>query len=240
MMPVPLPSLSLTDSIPYRLYRHGCPKQPLPAYCTRLPCVISFAITQHVRNRLSSGNSWLLWPIWVYRETAEDARSRLSSLLWLVSFDFFWIQRTSAAITDLFVMQAGSVDNYTRCCIYAIMQLEHYYFRWPNEAERATIKSRIGASSFFQDCVGFIDGTLINFSAAPTCHKEDYWTRKSVYALNSLIICDDQRRVIYAHHGWCGSAHDQRVLKLTQVSFIQIQTFNLSCGLVLITCALVL
>lgn len=123
----------------------------------------------------------------------------------------------SACLTDLCISSAGSVDNYTNRCIYAIMQLEKEYVRWPTPSERKVIKDRIGADSFFQECVGFIDGTLINLAAAPSHHKEDYWTRKSVYALNSLIICDDQRKVIYAHHGWCGSAHDQRVLKSTQV-----------------------
>lgn len=97
-------------------------------------------------------------------------------------------------------------------------------------AERSQTKARIGTQSFFKDCVGFIDGTLIVLAAAPTMHKEDYWTRKSVYALNSLLICNDQRRVIYAHHGWCGSAHDQRVLKSSQVSL----TFELNHGTMLL------
>ncbi|KAI7933126.1 hypothetical protein MJO29_017015 [Puccinia striiformis f. sp. tritici] len=39
-----------------------------------------------------------------------------------------------------------------------------------------------------------------------------------VYAVNSLIVCNWQRRVIYAVHGWCGSAHDQRVYKNSQAS----------------------
>lgn len=117
------------------------------------------------------------------------------------------------------LLAAGSVDNYTKRCLYAILQHEAEYVRWPDAAERAETKARIGAHSFFKECVGFIDGTLITFAAAPKKHKEDYWTRKSVYALNSLLICDDQRRVMYAHHGWCGSAHDQRVLKSTMVGF---------------------
>ncbi|KAI7939247.1 hypothetical protein MJO29_013983 [Puccinia striiformis f. sp. tritici] len=41
--------------------------------------------------------------------------------------------------------------------------------------------------------------------------------RKMVYVVNSLIVCNWQRRVIYAVHGWCGSAHDQRVYKNSQL-----------------------
>lgn len=122
-------------------------------------------------------------------------------------------------LTDRWALQAGSVNNYTNRCIYAILQLEKEYVRWPDAAERSQIEARIGATSFFKDCVGFIDGTLLTLASAPSLHKEDYWTRKLVYALNSLLICDDQRRVIYAHHGWCGSAHDQRVLKSSLVRY---------------------
>lgn len=125
-------------------------------------------------------------------------------------------------MTNMDVTPAGSVDNYTRRCIYAIMQLEKFYVQWPNNIERATVKDCIGASSFFKGCVGFIDGTLINFAAAPTSHKEDYWTRKLVYSLNSLIICDDNCKVLYVLHCWCGSAHDQQVLKSTQAGFLNL------------------
>lgn len=115
---------------------------------------------------------------------------------------------------------AGSVDNYTKRCLYAILQHEQDYVHWPDAADWAQTGARIGSNSFFKHCVGFIDGTLITFAAAPARHKEDYWTRKSVYALNSLLICDDQRQVIYAHHGWCGSAHEQRVLKSSLVCWL--------------------
>lgn len=116
------------------------------------------------------------------------------------------------------LLEEGSVSNYTKRCIYAILQMEKKYVKWPDVNERRNIKRRIGDTSFFQGCVGFIDGTLIRLATAPSKNKEDYWTRKLIYALNSLIICDDRRRVIYAHNGWCGSAHDQRVLKSTRVS----------------------
>lgn len=119
--------------------------------------------------------------------------------------------------TDDLNFSAGSVDNYTNCCLYVILQHQQEYVQWPDATKRCSIKSRIGQGSFFKSCVGFINGTLINLAAAPNFHEEDYWTRKSVYALNSLVICNDQQKVIYAHHGWCGTAHDQRVLKSTRV-----------------------
>lgn len=112
------------------------------------------------------------------------------------------------------ILAVGSVDNYTNQCIYTILQLERDYVPWPNAAKRFQTESGLG---IFKDCVGLMDGTLITFAAVPARHKEDYWTCKSVYGLNSRIICDHQHRVIYAHHEWCGSAHNKQVLKPTLV-----------------------
>lgn len=69
----------------------------------------------------------------------------------------------------------GSVDNYTRRCIWAILKLQPKYIKWPTAEERKVIKNEIGSSSFFKDCVGFIDGTLIPFAYAPRKDPEEYW-----------------------------------------------------------------
>ncbi|KAF4136380.1 DDE superfamily endonuclease, partial [Phytophthora infestans] len=42
-------------------------------------------------------------------------------------------------------------------------------------------------------------------------HCEDYYSRKGSYAINSLVICDDLRRIRYENVGWPGSSHDNRV-----------------------------
>jgi hypothetical protein len=57
---------------------------------------------------------------------------------------------------------------------------------------------------------------LRRFTARPrlyTIRREDYYTRKACYALNGMVVCDDQRRIRYFICGWPGSAHDQRVLR---------------------------
>jgi hypothetical protein len=103
-------------------------------------------------------------------------------------------------------------------CFEAILKLEKDYVYWPNQEERNQIKRHFGSRSFFKDCVGCIDGTLIPLAFAPGKNPEDFWTRKHMYALNSLLVSDHQGRIIYAKHGWCGSAHDQRVYNSTHVS----------------------
>lgn len=56
----------------------------------------------------------------------------------------------------------------------------------------------------FEGCVGFIDGTTIPFAKRPE-HKGDlYFDRSSDYSLNLQVICDIDRRIIYAFGGYSG------------------------------------
>lgn len=112
----------------------------------------------------------------------------------------------------------GSIQNWTNRVIYAILTLEKKYIRWPSQEERGELKRRIGERSFFRDCIGFVDGTLIPLATAPRENPEKYWTRKFFYAFNVMLVCDIDRRVIYYELGFSGSAHDQRVFRSTKVS----------------------
>jgi len=95
----------------------------------------------------------------------------------------------------------------------AILHLEEQVVRWPDADERRIISTRILQKYGFPNCVGSMDGTYLNLVWKPTLHHENYKTRKGPYALNALIICDDESRVLYHHLGWPGSTHDNRVWK---------------------------
>ncbi|POW07670.1 hypothetical protein PSTT_08111 [Puccinia striiformis] len=128
-------------------------------------------------------------------------------------------------LAQYYNISPGSVENYTNRCILAIIEtLEKKHVYWPNAQQRATFTATLAGRTVFDRCIGFVDGAIFPLTSAPTKHKEDYWMRKMVYAVNSLIVCNWQRRVIYAVHGWCGSAHDQRVYKNSQVSQIKQDT----------------
>jgi hypothetical protein len=105
-----------------------------------------------------------------------------------------------------------AIENYTNQCLYVIASLDSKYVQWPSAEERQRY-CRNSPYTFFDGTVGLVDGTIFPLALAPTQHKEDYWMRKSVYAINSLIVCNRHHRIIYALHGWCGSAHDQSVFK---------------------------
>ena len=71
----------------------------------------------------------------------------------------------------------------------------------------------------FRHCVGIIDGTLIQLAFRPEAYHECYYSRKCMYALNVMVICDDQKRVIYYNTGWPGSTHDNRVFRNSNIFY---------------------
>ncbi|OAV99270.1 hypothetical protein PTTG_25330 [Puccinia triticina 1-1 BBBD Race 1] len=121
-------------------------------------------------------------------------------------------------LREVFNISEGSIENYTNRCLRAIADLEEKYVRWPSAADQAAYCTET-IHDFFDDAVGLIDGTIFPLAFAPTVHKEDFWMRKSIYGMNSMIVCTREQRIIYALHGWCGSAHDQRVYKNSQVCY---------------------
>ncbi|KAH9810287.1 hypothetical protein DFH28DRAFT_506166 [Melampsora americana] len=73
--------------------------------------------------------------------------------------------------------------------MYAILQIENEWVKWPDVEERCDLKRKIH-DSHFQDCIGFMDGTLVPLAFAPPQNPEDYWTCKQFYAFNVMLICD--------------------------------------------------
>ncbi|KAG0140717.1 hypothetical protein CROQUDRAFT_664798 [Cronartium quercuum f. sp. fusiforme G11] len=120
-------------------------------------------------------------------------------------------------LARMFNCSEGSIQNWSKRVIESIIDLEPNYLCWPSPTERQVLKSQIEQSSFFRDCVGFVDGTFIPLASAPHKWPEDYWTQKAFYAYNMILVCDINQRIIYYELGWCGSAHDQRVFRSSQL-----------------------
>jgi hypothetical protein len=47
----------------------------------------------------------------------------------------------------------------------------------------------------------------------PSLHGEEYFTRKSRYAVVAMVVNDDERCIRYLNVGWPASVHDQWVWK---------------------------
>jgi hypothetical protein len=117
---------------------------------------------------------------------------------------------SSASVSQFFRIGEGSVRNYVQRTIKALKEMKDEVIYWPNEKEREEMKSRL-APTGFRHCVGIIDGTLIVLEFRPEKYHECYYSRKCCYALNLMVVCDDNRRITFYYAGWPGSAHDNRV-----------------------------
>lgn len=113
----------------------------------------------------------------------------------------------------------GTAELYTWRCLKAIYDLRGEYITWPQSAERVTIAARVAHGNVFGNCVGMMDGSLIPIEQRPGIDgANDYYTRKSRYALNILAICDDTKRIRALVTGWPGAVNDQRIFDMSPVS----------------------
>ena len=124
----------------------------------------------------------------------------------------------SGCVSVFFGIARGSVTNYVRRCVSAFLEMKDEIINWPDQEERDSMKRRLAAYGF-RHCVGIIDGTLIELSFRPQSYHECYFSRKSMYALNVMIICDDQKRITYYNAGWPGSTHDNRVFRNSKLFY---------------------
>jgi hypothetical protein len=115
-------------------------------------------------------------------------------------------------VSSHFGIGKGSVINYVRRCTHALLEMKDNVVYWPGQEEKDEMKTRLSANGF-RHCVGIIDGTLVVLDTRPEKFHECYYSRKSCYALNVLIVCDDKKRITYYYAGWPGSTHDNRVFR---------------------------
>ena len=99
-----------------------------------------------------------------------------------------------------------------------MLSLKNDFIKWPSADERRMISERILSTYGFPAVVGIIDGTHIALTERPEWCGYDFHTRKFVYAIQAMIICDDEAKILYAYSGWPGNVHDQRVWRNTIVA----------------------
>eukprot|EP00979_Chaetoceros_neogracilis_P011635 scaffold2927_cov268-Chaetoceros_neogracile.AAC.40 len=122
-------------------------------------------------------------------------------------------EATPSKLGQFFKMSKGSFLIYRdRMVVVLLKHLDDTVF-WPEADERKEIAKRIEKKYLFPNCVGFPDGTLLPLEVKPNLSGEDYFSRKSCYAVNALITCDDRCRIRDVVIGWPGSVHDNRVWK---------------------------
>ena len=71
--------------------------------------------------------------------------------------------------------------------------------------------------SGIQNYIGIFDGTLIVLHYRPHLYVDSYFSRKSCYAINVQVVCDDRGKTIYYCGGWPGSTHDNRAWRSSKI-----------------------
>jgi hypothetical protein len=116
----------------------------------------------------------------------------------------------SLAVGSFFGIGKGSVNTYVRRCVQALLEIKEDVIYWPDQDERNEMKARLSAYGF-RHCVRIIDGTLVVLDFKPEKYHECYYSRKSCYAINVMVVCNDRKRITFYNAGWPGSTHDNRV-----------------------------
>lgn len=62
-----------------------------------------------------------------------------------------------------------------------------------------------------------MDGTQVVLYEKPKVDGETYFNRKSRYAINLQLVCDDEKRIRFYQTGWPGSAHDSVVFDRSKI-----------------------
>ncbi|KNZ57387.1 hypothetical protein VP01_2172g3 [Puccinia sorghi] len=143
-------------------------------------------------------------PIFLPKGNKPQAPVEWQLLVMLSNLGLLGMAGGSAFLSNVFGISVGSVFNYTYHCLQALILRKKEFVSWPTSEQRAARRGILSQTNLFKNCVGF--------------NKEDYWMRKMLYGLNSIIFCDHGMRIIYALHGWFGSAHDSRVMRASHIS----------------------
>jgi hypothetical protein len=119
---------------------------------------------------------------------------------------------SSLAVGSYFGIGKGSVNNCVKHCISALHEIHDQVVYWPDSDERDAMKACVVATGFCH-CIGIIDGTLVGLDIKPQKYHECYYSHKSFYALNIMVVCNDLKRITYYLAGWPGSTHNNRVFR---------------------------
>ncbi|KAH9822300.1 hypothetical protein DFH28DRAFT_1119236 [Melampsora americana] len=82
-------------------------------------------------------------PVFHNNSSCPQALVQWQLLVALASFGLSGNGGQGPLIAKLFTMAARCVDNYTNHCIWALVQLEEKYIKWPTSEERKKIKDEI-------------------------------------------------------------------------------------------------
>ncbi|KAG2233662.1 hypothetical protein INT48_008452 [Thamnidium elegans] len=105
----------------------------------------------------------------------------------------------------------GSVVKFTKRFFEAVVSLQTKYLSWPTDEEKTEIKSVNAEKTGFKDCIGIVDGMTADLAWKPSERAKLFLSGKEKYSLQSISICDQNKKIRYLETGFYGSRHDSEV-----------------------------
>jgi len=142
----------------------------------------------------------------------------------------YWRRRV-VAVKNCFEYFQGSYRycTYLWRSLWVISKLLPIYVKWSSLQERtqsAEDRNTGGCQRIFQNCVGFLGGSIIILRDNPQVDPEAYFSRKKEYGINLQAICDWNRRFIYVSMGYTAAAHDSTAFKNSNLYKNRTSYFN--------------
>ena len=125
----------------------------------------------------------------------RDVKLQLMVFLYYLSLSGAGAKFSSVA--KFFHISKGCARMCFRRVLTSILSLKDEFYFWPDNDARNELSNKFLVTHGFPGCVGCIDGTLFNLSTRPSLMGQNFFTRKSCYAIHGLIVCDSECRINY-------------------------------------------
>jgi hypothetical protein len=93
-----------------------------------------------------------------------------------------------SSLQHFFHISIGAIDTYCDRCLSALHTLRNEVIKWPVSTEKKKISDAIEKKTKLPGCIGFIDGTHIEFEFKPSTYGEDYYNYKCAYSLTLSCV----------------------------------------------------
>ncbi|XP_058084530.1 uncharacterized protein LOC131232310 [Magnolia sinica] len=110
-----------------------------------------------------------------------------------------------------FIRSGETVSRHFHRVLDAVVSLYPVYVKQAGQEPPTDLQTNQNWASYFQDCVGAIDGTHIP-AHVPALDHACFRNRKGALSQNVLAACSFDMKILYLLAGWEGSASDARVL----------------------------
>ncbi|XP_028092797.1 uncharacterized protein LOC114292987 [Camellia sinensis] len=115
-------------------------------------------------------------------------------------------------LADRFQYSTETICRHIKIIMRALCKLASTVIKPRNQDEiPAKILNDRRSFPWFKDCVGAIDGTLVD-AWVPVSRQNTFCGRKSTVSQNILAACDFDMLFTFINSGWEGSAHDNAIL----------------------------